>query len=112
MRGRSDGLQKKRLITSVCVVVIFLVFLYAYYESLFSSQGHRALEYGGKSLRRLGSSYLGGDDDSDGKHDNSSSKFGNDEDDVTPKSFPVSCLIHRLPYSLFCSETYSLFASS
>ncbi|KAK4773247.1 hypothetical protein SAY87_028266 [Trapa incisa] len=89
MRGRTDGSQKKRLITIVCVVAIFLIFLYAYYGSLFGSQGRGALEYGSKSLRKLGSSYLGGDDDEDGKQDESSTKFGDDEDGVTPKSFPV-----------------------
>lgn len=93
MRGRTDGSQKKRLITSVCVVTILLVFLYAYYGSLFGSQGRGALEYGSRSLRKLGSSYLGGDDDDDGKQDDSSMKFGDDEDGVTPKSFPVSSLL-------------------
>ncbi|KAL9410887.1 hypothetical protein AB3S75_044626 [Citrus x aurantiifolia] len=85
MRGRPDGGQKKRLITSVFVVAIFIGFLYAYYGS--SNRGSSALEYG-KSLRKLGSSYLGGEDDNDGKQDEAS-KFGDVEDDVVPKSFPV-----------------------
>lgn len=85
MRGRPDGGQKKRLITSVFVVAIFVGFLYAYYGS--SNHGSSALEYG-KSLRKLGSSYLGGEDDNDGKQDEAS-KFGDVEDDVVPKSFPV-----------------------
>ncbi|KAH0916830.1 hypothetical protein HID58_031276 [Brassica napus] len=83
MRGRSDGGQKKRLIASVCVVALFLCFLYMYYDS--SSQGASALEYG-RSLRKLGSSYLGGDDE-DTKQDGSVS---NEEDSlVVAKSFPV-----------------------
>jgi lipopolysaccharide export LptBFGC system permease protein LptF len=94
MRGRSDGVQKKRLITSVCVVAIFLGFLYVYYGSIFGSKsrGASAIEYGSKSLRRLGSSYLSGDEDTDGKQDESSTIFGQEdgEDNNTPKSFPVS----------------------
>lgn len=88
MRGRSDGGQKKRLITAVCAVAIVIGFLYAYYGS--SNRGSSALEYG-KSLRRLGTSYLGTDEDGDGKQEEST-KFGLDdgEDDVVPKSFPVS----------------------
>lgn len=110
MRGRSDGSQKKRLITSVCVVAIFLGFLYAYYGSIFG-HGTSALEYGSKSLKRIGSSYLGGDDESDGKQDEA--KFGQeDEDDVTVKSFPVSYLtklalslmIYMIPQSLITME--------
>ncbi|OAY55563.1 probable methyltransferase PMT3 [Manihot esculenta] len=89
MRGRSDVNQKKRLITSVCVVAIFLGFIYFYYGSFFGSQSHgsAALEYGSKSLRKLG---LGGDDDSDGKQDDST-KFGQEEGEeyTVPKSFPV-----------------------
>ncbi|KAL1188814.1 putative methyltransferase PMT8 [Cardamine amara subsp. amara] len=85
MRGRSDGGQKKRLIASVCVVALFVCFFYMYYDS--SSQGASALEYG-RSLRKLGSSYLGGDDDNgDTKQDDSVS---NGEDSfAVAKSFPV-----------------------
>ena len=94
MRGRSDGVQKKRLITSVCAVSIFLGFLYVYYGSIFGSKNHgaSAIEYGSRSLRRLGSSYLGGDEDTDGKQDESSTRLGfeDGEDEITPKSFPVS----------------------
>ncbi|KAF1878285.1 hypothetical protein Lal_00046951 [Lupinus albus] len=88
-RGRSDGSQKKRLVASICVVTIFLGFLYVYGGSIFGSQnsGSSALQYGSESLKRLGSSYLGGDDDTDAKQDESSSKFGGDE--IVPKSFPV-----------------------
>ncbi|KAG7591042.1 putative S-adenosyl-L-methionine-dependent methyltransferase [Arabidopsis thaliana x Arabidopsis arenosa] len=85
MRGRSDGGLKKRLIASVCVVALFVCFLFMYYGS--SSQGASALEYG-RSLRKLGSSYLGGDDDNgDTKQDDS---VTNAEDSlVVAKSFPV-----------------------
>ncbi|KAL3812463.1 hypothetical protein ACJIZ3_013731 [Penstemon smallii] len=90
MKGRSDGAQKKRLLTSVCIVAVFLVFLYVYFGS--KNSGQSALEYGTR-LRKLGSSYLGGDEDSDlgSKHDESSFKFGLDEGDdgMTAKSFPV-----------------------
>ncbi|KAK2978423.1 hypothetical protein RJ640_000447 [Escallonia rubra] len=91
MRGRSEGSQKKRLLTSLGVVAIFLVFLYVYFGS--QSRGESALEYGSRSLRRLGSSYLGGDEDTDlgSKQDESSTKFGleDNEDGISPKSFPV-----------------------
>ncbi|KAK6117069.1 hypothetical protein DH2020_049212 [Rehmannia glutinosa] len=90
-RGRPDGAQKKRLLTSLCIVAVFLVFLYVYFGS--KNTGESALEYGSRSLRKLGSSYLGGDEDSDlgGKQDESPFKFGLDdgEDGFTPKSFPV-----------------------
>nr|GLL41179.1 probable methyltransferase PMT3 [Ipomoea trifida] len=86
MRGRSDGVQKKRLLTSVGVIAIFLVFLYVYFGS--KSSGESALEYGSRSLRKLGSSYLGGDDDGDVKQDEN---FGLEDgnDGVVLKSFPV-----------------------
>ncbi|KAF4354147.1 hypothetical protein F8388_004159 [Cannabis sativa] len=88
MRGRSDGTQKKRLITSLCVVAIFLCFLYAYYGSIFGSQSHgaSAIEYGSRSLRKLG--YLGGDDGSDDKQESLVKVFDGD-DGITPKSYPV-----------------------
>ncbi|KAJ9700709.1 hypothetical protein PVL29_006165 [Vitis rotundifolia] len=88
MRGRADGSQRRRLLTSLCVVAVFLVFLYVYHGSIFGSQ--KALEYGSRSLRKLG---LTGDEDADlgSKLDESSSKFGQEdgEDVVIPKSFPV-----------------------
>ena len=97
MRGRSDPAQKKRTITILCVLALFLVFLYAYYGSIFGSQSHgaSALEYG-RSLRKLGSSYLGGDDETDGKLDETLTKYGQEDgdDDITVKSFPVS--LHAL----------------
>jgi len=97
MRGRSDGAQKKRLLTSVAVVAIFFVVLYFYFGS--KSNGESALEYGSRSLRKLGSSYLGGDDESDlsSKQDE---KFGleDGEDGIVSKSFPVSIIF---PFVLF-----------
>lgn len=86
-----DGSQKKRLLPSLFVLAIFLVFLYVYHGSIFGSE--KALEYGSRSLRKLG---LAGDEEADlgSKSDESSSKFGREdaEDDVMLKSFPVSFL--------------------
>ena len=96
MRGRSDGSQKKRLLTSLGVVAIILLCLYLYFGS--RSDGESALEYGSRSLKKFGSSYLGGDEDTDlgNKLDESSIKLGLDdgEDGVVPKSFPVSFLFN------------------
>ncbi|KAJ4956386.1 hypothetical protein NE237_013169 [Protea cynaroides] len=96
MRGRTDGVQKKRVITALCCVTVFIVFIFVYYGSFFGTRmqhGASALEYGSRSLRKLGSSYLGGDEDADlgNKQEESSSKFGleDGEDDIVPKSFPV-----------------------
>ncbi|XP_051129347.1 probable methyltransferase PMT3 [Andrographis paniculata] len=107
-RGRPDGRQKKRLLASVCLGIVFVVFLYFYFGS--NNAGESALEYGSRSLRKLGSSYLGGDEDSD-KQDDSSVKFGLDdgEEGIYPKSFPVCddrhselipCLDRNLIYQL------------
>jgi len=93
-RGRSDGSQQKHLVASVCVVAIFLGFLYVFGGSIFGSQnsGSSALEYG-RSLKRLGSSYLGAEDDNDGNQDESSASFkqGEGEANIVSKSFPVCC---------------------
>ena len=96
MRGRADGVKKKQLVTSLCVVGVFLVFIFVYYgSSSGSGQGASAMEYG-RTLRKLGSSYLGGDDDAElsGKQDESLTRFGQEEgdDNFFPKSFPVSFL--------------------
>lgn len=92
MRGRSDGSQKKHLLTSVGLVIVFLVFLYVYFGS--QSRGESALEYGSRSLRKLGSSYLGGDEDADlSKSDESKFTLDDVEDGITPKNFPVSSLL-------------------
>ncbi|KAL5730619.1 hypothetical protein ACHQM5_003420 [Ranunculus cassubicifolius] len=86
-KGRVDGDQKKRLITFLCVVSVFVGFLY-FYGSSFGSQVHS----GASSLRKLGSSYLGGDDnsDSDSKDETEAKLALDDGDDATlPKSYHV-----------------------
>ncbi|KAJ0483329.1 putative S-adenosyl-L-methionine-dependent methyltransferase [Helianthus annuus] len=88
MRGRTDGSQKKRLLTTFVLVGAALLFLYLYFRS--QSEGESAIEYGSRSLRKLGSSYLGGDDESDLGSKQDEFKFGlDDEDGIVPKSFPV-----------------------
>ncbi|KAF5482423.1 hypothetical protein F2P56_002995 [Juglans regia] len=82
MRGRADENQKKRLVTLILTLVIFGGFLYVYSRK----DGSSALEYGSKSLKKIGSSYWSGDDDAD----ESSFKPGEDgEDAVMLKSIPV-----------------------
>ncbi|MCL7044999.1 hypothetical protein MKW94_024640 [Papaver nudicaule] len=87
-RGRADGSQKKNLVAALCVL-IFLGFLFVYYDgSFFGSQ----VQQSASSLRKLGSTYLGGEEDADltSKSDEPSIKFGlEDENDIVPKSFPV-----------------------
>ncbi|KAK1390657.1 Methyltransferase [Heracleum sosnowskyi] len=89
MRGRSDGSRKKRLLTSVGVVAVVILFLYLYFGS--QSDGESALEYGSRSLKKFGSSYLSGEEDIDLDKDDTSFKLGLDdgEDGIVPKSFPV-----------------------
>lgn len=89
-RGRADGGHKKRLVTSLLILIICVCFLYVYSRN----RGPSALEYGSKSLRKLGSSYWGGDEGTDigGKQYESSNKFGEGgENDAILKSIPVSC---------------------
>ncbi|XP_021752128.1 probable methyltransferase PMT3 [Chenopodium quinoa] len=106
MRGRSDEVQKKRLVTALVSAAVVLCFLYVYQGSIFGSQssGATALEYGSKSLRKLG---WGGDEDAD----DISSKFSLDDadDGIMVKSFPVCddrhselipCLDRHLIYQL------------
>lgn len=106
MRGRSDGSQKKGLLSSVGVVAIFLLFLYLYFGS--KSDGESALEYGSRSLKKFGSSYLGADEDTDlgNKQVETSFKLGLDdgEDGIIPKSFPVSSL---QPYTIINISTFA-----
>jgi len=107
-RGRSDGSQKKRVIAYACGVAIFIGFLYVYQGSIFGSQNvsSSALEYGSKSLKRLGASYLGTDDASDSKQEDSSPRIGQGdaEDDIVPKSFPVSVCasLYSSQISVYC----------
>ncbi|KAK1290011.1 putative methyltransferase PMT3 [Acorus calamus] len=89
MRGRADAAQKKRLVTILCVVVVFAVFLYLYYGPLFGSG-----EQQGRSARELSRAILpfglGGDDNAETRADEVS-VFSLDEGDgaLVPKSFPV-----------------------
>ncbi|KAF3796352.1 putative methyltransferase [Nymphaea thermarum] len=116
MRGRPDGAQRKSLVTSLCVMAVFLCFLFVYYGSSFrSGRDHAttALEYG-RSLRKLGSSYFGGDEDADSGdrvRTEDESRPGTDDGgiDFVPKSFPVCddrhselipCLDRNLIYQL------------
>ncbi|KAF6154765.1 hypothetical protein GIB67_032377 [Kingdonia uniflora] len=88
MRGRSDGVQKKQLITALCVIAIFIGFIYVYYESFFGSQVHN----GASTLRKFGSSYLGGDEedvDPGTKHDEQAPPIFGVDDVALPRSFPV-----------------------
>ncbi|KAK9059065.1 hypothetical protein SSX86_021684 [Deinandra increscens subsp. villosa] len=88
MRGRTDGSQKKRLFTTFVLVAAVLLFLYLYFGS--QSQGESALEYGSRSLRKLGSSYLHGDEESDLGIKQDDFKFGlGDDNSIVSKSFPV-----------------------
>ncbi|XP_014513346.1 probable methyltransferase PMT8 isoform X1 [Vigna radiata var. radiata] len=91
-RGRSDGLQQKHSVAFLFIVAFFLGFLYVYGGSIFGSQnsGSSALEYG-RSLKRLGSSYLGAEDDNGGNRDESLASFkqGEGEANIFSKSFPV-----------------------
>lgn len=83
-RGRADGSSKKRLVTLVLIVVIICGLLYVYSWKGSSSP----LDYGSKSLRKRGSSYLSSDEDTD---ESSSTSLGEDGVDFfIPKSFPVS----------------------
>ncbi|CAN6688765.1 unnamed protein product [Malus baccata var. baccata] len=80
-KGRADGSPKKRLVTSILVLVIICGLLYLYSKKNDSS----TLEYGSK-IRKFRSTYLGADEDVD----DSPPKLGEDEEDgVILKSIPV-----------------------
>ena len=89
MRGRSDEVQMKRLVTALVGIALVLGFLFVYKGSIFNSESSRtsALEYGSKSLRKL---VWGGDEDAD----ETSSKLSQEDvdDTIMVKSFPVSIL--------------------
>uniref|UniRef100_A0A7N0VEX6 Methyltransferase n=1 Tax=Kalanchoe fedtschenkoi TaxID=63787 RepID=A0A7N0VEX6_KALFE len=104
MRGRGDESQKKNLITGLCAAAIFFGFLYVYNGSIFGSSTPSA-------LRKLGSSYLGGDGDGDEKQEDSTSKYSLDDadDGIIARNFPVCddrhselipCLDRNLIYQL------------
>lgn len=82
MRGRAHGNQKKQLVIAAVVLVIFCGFVYIYSRK----DGSSALAYGTNSLRKIGSSYWGGDDDA--------GEYG--VDGVVLKSIPVSLHIAEL----------------
>ncbi|KAL8142801.1 hypothetical protein V2J09_015833 [Rumex salicifolius] len=105
MRGRSDGGQKTRLVPALVIAAILFGFVYVYRGSIFGyqSSGAAALEYGSRSLRKLG---FGGDDDVE---DSIKFSLEEGEDSVVPKSFPVCddrhselipCLDRHLIYQL------------
>lgn len=82
-RGRADANPKKRLVSWIVILAIICGCFYAYTRS----QGSSALEYGSKSLRKFGSSYWRGDEDTS----DSSAKLDEDGDGgIILKSFPVS----------------------
>ncbi|CAM9000561.1 unnamed protein product [Rhodiola kirilowii] len=81
MRVRSDGSQKTRLITSLCVVAIVLGFLYFF----LGPDGSQSS--GATALRKIGSTYLGGDEDVDVTESTTGQE--DVDDNVTPKSYPV-----------------------
>lgn len=81
-RGRADANPKKRLVSWIVILAIICGCFYAYTRS----QGSSALEYGSKSLRKFGSSYWRGDEDTS----DSSAKLDEDGDGgIILKSFPV-----------------------
>lgn len=95
MRSRSDGSQKTRLITSVCIVGIVLGFLY-FFVGRDGSQSS-----GANALRKIGSSYLGGDEDVDTTESTNVQEYV--DDNVTPKSYPVSTTLTIKPNVLLSS---------
>ncbi|KAI3892590.1 hypothetical protein MKX03_036940 [Papaver bracteatum] len=107
MRGRTDEVQKRRLITSLCLGGIVVCFVFVYYGSFFGSRVQR----GTSTLRRLGSPYLGGNEDADSKQNESSTALVQEDGDIdiALKSFPVCddrhselipCLDRHLIYQL------------
>ncbi|KAH9602314.1 hypothetical protein KSS87_010896 [Heliosperma pusillum] len=105
MRGRSEDVQKKRLITGLVVAAFFFGFLYVYQGPIFGSESSSAsaLEYGSKSLRKFG---WGGDDEAD---DSPNFTQEDAKDGLVLKSFPVCddrhselipCLDRHLIYQL------------
>lgn len=83
MRARSDEHQKQRFLTWVLLLVIICGVLYLCSQN----HGSSAMEYGSKSLRKFGSSYWIGDDDTDVSP---RKLHRNVNDGVILKSFPVS----------------------
>ncbi|KAI4352293.1 hypothetical protein L6164_006560 [Bauhinia variegata] len=76
-KGKLHGNSRKRLVTTVLVLVTVCVFFYMY-----SRKSGSSLEFGNKSLKHFG---WGGDGDAS----ESSSRIGEGEDDTIPKTIPV-----------------------
>lgn len=98
MRGR-DGGQKKHLVPSLCLIVLFLGFIVLYYGSFFGPRGQHAnsaLEYGSRISRSIG--WSNGDNGEVGKSEESIFGQEDGEDGLIPKSFPVSAF--RITISL------------
>lgn len=92
MRGR-DGSQKKHLIPSLCLALLFFVFLVLYYGSYLSNRGRHAnsaLEYGSKISRSIG--WISEDNAELGKSEDQIFTQNDGEEIVIPKSFPVSAI--------------------
>lgn len=89
MKGKPDKGRRTRLASTLCGVATVLVFLFVYYGSSLGSQ----VNHSTSTLKKLGSTYLGGDDDDDpgSKQLESPFKFGqaDEDEDFYPKSFPV-----------------------
>lgn len=89
MRGR-DGGQKKHLVPSLCLIVLFLGFIVLYYGSFFGPRGQHAnsaLEYGSRISRSIG--WSNSDNGEVGKSEESIFGQEDGEDGLIPKSFPV-----------------------
>ncbi|KAM0990456.1 hypothetical protein ACFX2C_008971 [Malus domestica] len=89
-KGSADGSPKKRLVTSILVLVIFCDLLYLYSKKNDSS----TLEYGSK-IRKFRSTYLGADEDVD----DSPPKFGEDEEDLRIWK-AMSTLVERMCWKI------------
>lgn len=76
-RGRVDGNPRKRLVTTVLVLVIVVALFYLYSQK----SGSSSIEYGSKSLK-----------DVDWRGDESSSITEGGDDSALPKTIPVSYL--------------------
>lgn len=94
MRGRGDGGQKKHLLPLLCIGALVLVFLFMYYGSFFDSQElstNTALEHGSKLSKSL--SWSSDESGEDGKLEEFIFGQEHRDDNVIPKSYPVSELV-------------------